>query len=132
MNISKILLTTLFVLFISACTSKPEKPKHYFTTHISADGIKKFALTVEQGERNKSKVGKRGKGDKNDGKGRRNKSSDRSQGDGQNRMTDLLDRELDRARFCSLGYEIIDSYQREGRRIITGQCNDRAIADPAS
>ena len=132
MNISKILLTTLLVMFISACTSKPEKPKHYFTTHISADGVKKFALTVEQGERNKSKAGKRGKGDKNDGKGRRNRSLDRSQDDGQNRMTDLLDRELDRTRFCSLGYEIIDSYQREGRRIITGQCNDRAIADSAS
>ena len=121
MNLLKALLVTISLVLIIGCSTKPERPEHYFSTNISADGTKQFALTIQQQERSKTKRNRRGKGE---GKGNKGARDDR--GEGQDRLITLLERELDRTNFCSVGYQITERYRREGNLLIRGQCNEKA------
>lgn len=117
----KTLLLAICLILVIGCSTKPERPEHYFSTNISADGTKQFALTIKQQERSKTKRNRRGKGE---GKGNKGGKDDRAEG--QDRLITLLERELDRTNFCSVGYQITERYRREGSLLIRGQCNEKA------
>ncbi len=117
------------VLVIAGCTSTPEKPKQYFSTNVTEEGVKQFALTIVLEDRKKRNLDpsqlkkKRGRGDKG-----RNREGDvkPNQSGREEKMLKMLDMHLARSEFCSFGYEITEQYQREGSFNIRGQCNETA------
>ena len=126
MILTRCLMIGLTVLAIAACSSKPEKPEPFFSTHVKADGTKQFALTIEMNSRKKNSKG-RGKGDgERKERGRKNQADKADRGNIEEMAVRMVDRHLDRNNFCTLGYEITEQYMQEGKLLIRGQCNEKA------
>lgn len=114
------------VFAMAACNSKPEKPEPFFSTYVKADGTKQFALTIEMNARKKGSKG-RGKGDgERKERGRKNQAEKADRGNIEEMAVRMVERQLDRNNFCTLGYEITEQYVQEGKLLIRGQCNEKA------
>lgn len=126
MTLTRCLMIGFTVFSIAGCSSKPDKPEQFFSTHIKADGTKQFALTIEMNARKKGSKG-RGKGDgERKERGRKNQSEKADGGNSEDMPMRMVERHLDRNNFCTLGYEITEQYMREGKLLIRGQCNEKA------
>ncbi len=138
---NKSLFLTLTLCFIAGCSQQPKKPanKATFTTHITADGVKKFQYSQTQGSKGNKKRGEKGskgggKGNRSGGSGGKGRDARGSQakrkgGGNKNnveRMKRQVEDKLNETGYCREGFAEIDHYTDAGKFYFNGQCNERA------
>lgn len=116
----------LLAFVLTACSTKPDKPEQFFTTNITADGIKQFAITIDMEARKKGNRGRgKGNGERKEGRNKnQGERTDRSKV--QDKAEQIVNRHMTRNNFCTLGYEITEQFVQEGRLLIRGHCNEKA------
>jgi hypothetical protein len=138
--LTALLLTTL----LFGCASEPEnrrEPEGYFATFIDQDGSKKFQFTLDiphqsQGRRNQSAGGHMSGSSAYGVSGGISASSSMGQGSRymtreqwdqlNNRLENMLERELNRSRYCHQGHQETERLVEPPTVFIRGECKENA------
>ncbi len=134
MKYQHIFLVLVSALGLLACSSQPtEKPRlsETFNTEIKSSGLKQFTYTVVDLSRNRESMAayrqkEVDRGTKSLDQTREKRNLKTVQDRKRKEIVPLLEAKIVESGFCQGGYRMTNSYFRQNRSEIKGECNDNA------